>query len=155
MGGRLLSRLLLAVGVVGLIGCVYVPAFDHPRAPGGGDPRKLIGDACSRKRLAVGRATIDSVREVLGDPDLVANGGRAAAYAYRWKTGRWFGLCAGSGWQPFDLISDPQDQRQFLFLQFAPDGTLDLFQWVTPGDPSRPMVYSAEWRDLVARTSRQ
>jgi hypothetical protein len=154
MRRRLLPRLLLIVGLVGLVGCIYLPAFDHPRTPSGGDPRKLIGEAGSRTTLTVGHATSQSVRAVLGDPDLVANGGRTTAYAYAWPTGRWFGLCAGRGWQPFDLISDPSDQRRFLFLHFAPDGTLDQFQWVQPGNEALPMVNSHEWGDFVARTAR-
>lgn len=144
---------LLILGLVGSVGCVYQPAFDHPRTPAGRDPRKLIGPASSGRAVATGRATSDAVRAILGEADLTANGGRAVAYAYSWPTGRWVGLFAGERWGRLALVTDPPRQRRFLFLRFGRDGTLEHFEWIKPREANRPMVSSEEWAEFVRRTA--
>lgn len=107
-------------GVVGLVGCVWLPGGFQPLS-GGPRPETQIGRAGSDKPLWVGRATPADVTRVLGQPTAAAPDGRTMSYDYTISTGAIVFICG------FGL---PTAAGRRLELEFDDSGVLSHYKVV-------------------------
>jgi hypothetical protein len=73
-----------------LMGCLYIPTFEHvDSSTGSKDFRPLLGDGSDNKPIAPGRTTKDQIISLLGKPDRQSENGLAMVYFISTRQGIW------------------------------------------------------------------
>src|SRR5258706_15557428 len=106
---------LVLAGVVGLVGCVWLPDGYH-RVDGQPRPETQVGAAYSGKPLRIADATRADVYRVLGPPTFESNDRRRFVYEYDVSTGMWL-LCF--------VLPEPAEAKRYLRLNFDGGGRLE------------------------------
>lgn len=138
----ILPAVLLATGMLCLVGCIYIPTFSHglnqhvvgpgrevlvgPFAPPSGeDPAKDP----SIHHFRTGTTTRDAVLAALGKPSLVTPDGRSLLYGQERRDGYFvFPLCF--------FYTEPDDNGYFVRLNFNSAGILISSEQQRSRDPS-------------------
>jgi len=114
-----IAAALLLAGLIGLVGCIWIPGnYERANSP---EPRpeKLIGVVGSDKPLWLGRASRQRVFDVLGKPTNESSDRRTAVYAYSINTGAIFFICG---------YALPTVSQRFLRVDFDEDGILQNYK---------------------------
>jgi hypothetical protein len=109
---------LVLAGVVGLVGCVWLPG-SYQHVDDGPRPETQVGAADSGKPLRIADATRADVYRVLGPPTFESNDRRRFVYEYDVSTGTWL-LCF--------VLPQPTEARRYLRLNFDEAGRLESYR---------------------------
>jgi hypothetical protein len=107
---------LVVVGMLALIGCIYIPGSFQPSG-GGPRPETKVGKANSDKPVRVGRSTREDVLRELGRESASEPDPQTLEYLYTIDTGALVSICGGF----------PLSERRRLRLEFGADGVLRDF----------------------------
>jgi len=158
---------LLAIGLLMLTGCIYIPFFDVPDNPAQKDFRPLIGDANSNRPIRPYHITRQQVMALLGPPPYASADNTAIGYHYIVTNGYWFApLCfyIGPGSKKGSivrLVVDKHDRLQRIDYHF--NAPVNVVMYSDDGDsaarselpymltPPRPQLEETEHRRATNR----